>query len=295
MASTPSIAAIGEVLWDRFPDGLRFGGAPANVAVHAAGLGARSILISRVGDDELGRDARKLLADRGVETQLVQVDPIKPTGEAVVSVDAQGEPSFEIVEDAAWDHLEWVDDLEEAADKVDAVCFGTLGQRSDPSRSTIRRLLDAGSPNVIRCLDLNLRQHYHSHEAIEASLTLANALKLNRFEMTVLANLFQQPDEAHRMADYLREAFSLRWLALTLGDAGSRVFAEDVDESVAGVPVEVKDTVGAGDAFTAALLVGLLNGNDFRTAASTANELGSFVASLDGATPDLPLSYRLTQ
>ncbi|HWC72611.1 MAG TPA: carbohydrate kinase [Gemmatimonadales bacterium] len=291
----PVVVGIGEVLWDVFPDGEHFGGAPANVAMHAAGLGADAYMISAVGPDARGDAALDLFdaahVNRTAVTQLLG----RPTGVVTVTLDAGGQPAFDIASDVAWDYLPWSEDVEAVAKNANAICFGTLAQRSSVSRSTIRRALHATHPRAWRLLDVNLRQRYFDEQVIIGSLERANAVKLNHEELPVVARLCKLA--ATNVVDQLRTLcnwFGLRLAALTRGPAGSLLVTPDeVCESAAPATV-VCDTVGAGDAFTAALLVGLLERRSLADISERANAVAAYVCSQPGATPPIPETLRWT-
>jgi len=287
------IVGIGEVLWDVFPDGEHFGGAPANVAMHAAALGAAAYMISAVGPDARGAAALARLDAAGVNRDAVAELRGRPTGVVNVSVDANGQPAFEIATDAAWDYLPWSETVETVAQNADAICFGTLAQRSSVSRNTIRRALRVPPERAWRLFDVNLRQHYFDEQMVIASLELANAVKLNHEELPVIASLCKLP--AGGVADQLRmlcDWFGLRLAALTRG-AGGSVLVTATEACEASAPAtEVRDTVGAGDAFTATLLVGLLDRRPLVEISARANAVAAYVCSQPGATPPIPPELR---
>jgi len=277
------------VLWDVFPDGDHFGGAPANVAVHAAALGAEAAMVSAVGRDARGDAALQRLAAAGVDRSAITRLSDHPTGIVRVRVDAAGLPSYEIAPGSAWDAIPWSNAVEALAARADAICFGTLAQRSAISRATIRRTVAATPQTAWRLFDVNLRQTYYDAEIVAQSLALANAVKLNGEELPVVARLCGLGNAAP--IDQLRalcERFGLRLAALTRGECGSLlVSAQGVWETPAP-PTEVVDTVGAGDAFTAALLVGILGGDSLDQVNRRANAVAAYVCSQPGATPPLP-------
>ncbi|HEV8361911.1 MAG TPA: carbohydrate kinase [Gemmatimonadaceae bacterium] len=289
----PVIVGIGEVLWDVFPDGEHFGGAPANVAIHAAALGAESYMISAVGPDARGSAALARLDAAGVNRTAVAQLLGHPTGVVNVSVDAKGQPSFDIAADVAWDYLPWSRAVEEVAERADAICFGTLAQRASVSRATIKRAVRTTFPRMWRLFDVNLRQDYYDETIITSSLEMANAVKLNDEELPVVARLCRL--SATGAVDQLRmlcDWFGLRLAALTRGAAGSLlVTPSEVCESAA-LATGVRDTVGAGDAFTAALLVGLLERRSLAEVSQRANAVAAYVCSQPGATPPIPATLR---
>jgi len=282
------IVGIGEVLWDVFPDGPRFGGAPANFACHAAALGGEVSVVSRVGEDSLGEQAIVELQRRGVDTRMIATSASYPTGTVQVELDQAGIPQYEISTSTAWDHLEWSDRLEHLASKADGVCFGTLGQRGETSRQTIRRFLQATRPSCLRIFDVNLRQDFHDESMISDSLELANVLKLNVDELPVVAAIDGFTGSEVEVLRNLRNRYKLHLVALTRGARGAMLSGEDEISECKGKLVEVRDTVGAGDAFTATLAIGLLREQDLNIINGHACQVAAFVCSQAGATPPLP-------
>jgi fructokinase len=291
---THHIIALGEILWDVFPDGPRFGGAPANFGCSAAELGrdkAIVTMVSAVGDDELGRRALEALANRGVHTTGVQVNGY-PTGRVDVELDEHGAASYRFAENCAWDHLSWNHELEQLAQRCDAVCFGTLGQRGRESQETIWALVQATPESALRILDVNIREPFISDELILASLDLANVLKLNDEELPVIGRLCNVSGSDLEIMRQVARRFTLRHVALTRGPDGAVIVSEDSVSELPGVPVKVADTVGAGDAFTASMTLGLLAGQNLDTINRNAIATASFVCSQPGATMSFPDQWR---
>ena len=288
----PRVVALGEVLWDLFPDGARLGGAPSNFAVHAASLGAESVLVSRVGKDERGREVREALEAAGVEVAHVQADTSRPTGIVRVSL-TDGQPTYEIVEGAAWDAIDWVPDLEALARSADAVCFGTLAQRCDTSRRSIQAFVGATREDCLKVLDINFRQHYHSEAVARSALCFADVLKLSDEEVPILRDYVGgSPDEKVFVLD-LMASFEIGRVVLTRGAAGCLTVGPEGVHEVPSAPREVVNTVGAGDAFAAAFLLGLLAGESDRACAEWANCVGGYVVTQDSGTPAFPEGYRI--
>ena len=265
------IVAFGEVLWDLLPTGPRAGGAPFNCAFHCHQLGHPAVIVSRVGDDELGRQLRAEVRRLGMSDEYVQTDREHPTGTIEVDLDVNGLPAYRIAENVAWDFIEWEPQLEALFKSVRAVCFGTLAQRSPESRSSIRRFVaQAQCPTI---LDLNLRSPFDSAVTIRDSLVLADWLKLNE-------------DEADRLpADFELSTFDL--VCVTRGASGCCIRTPAETVSLPGISVQVADTVGAGDAFTAALLTQHLEGKLLVERARFANAYAAVVASKVGGTPTI--------
>jgi fructokinase len=288
----PKIVALGEVLWDLLPEGKMLGGAPANFAFHAHALGAESRLVSRVGDDRLGRDIRQRFSTKGLPVDGIQVDPVAPTGTVSVELCDEGQPRYTIHERVAWDAIEVTPEAMRIVADADAVCFGSLAQRSPISRATIRTLVAATPSHALRIFDINLRQEYYQRETIEVSLELASALKLNEAELPVLATMFGLSGEPREQLADLAARFGLRAIALTLGAGGSLLRVDETFSAHAGTPVAVRDTIGAGDSFTAMLALGLIAGWPAARINERANAIAAFVCSQSGATPDLPEELR---
>lgn len=282
---------IGEVLWDLLPSGSQLGGAPANFAYHTHALGASARIITRVGDDDFGNAVRRRFEEQGIEDGTVQIDTMVPTGTVTVSLVENGIPNYVIHEDVAWDGIQITPMALKAVQEADAICFGSLAQRREPSRTTIQNLVSAASPNALRVFDINLRQKYFSGEIIERSLRLANVLKLNDSELPILAKIFSLTGSIRQQISRLAMKFDLRLVALTRGPAGSLLFQDGRWSDCPSVPIEVVDTVGAGDAFAAILVLGLLHKMELDDINTLADEVARYVCSCTGATPQLPKNY----
>lgn len=289
MRERPVVAAIGEVLWDVYPDAARFGGAPANFACHAAALGADTPLVSAVGEDDFGYRALATLAGHNVDITSIVRDSAHPTGYVDVTLDAWGRAMYRFAEDVAWDHICWADMLSLLAQQVDAVCFGTLAQRSSETRETIRRFVGATPPGTLRMFDVNLRHNFFDQEIIDTSMRLATALKVNVEELPVVARLCGvQGSEHQEILRALLDQYELRLAALTCGPDGALLVTSEHVSECAAFPTDVVDTVGAGDAFTAALVMDFLQGVSLGDINRHANAVASFVCSQAGAVAPLP-------
>jgi fructokinase len=283
---------IGEVLWDLLPGGKQLGGAPANFAFHAQALGAEVRIISRLGQDEDGMEMVRRLQELGVPTECLQVDPNLPTGRVSIAVADDGQPQYTIHENMAWDRLTADENARRAIASADVVCFGTLAQRSDASRQGIRTLLSIARQDTVRVFDVNLRQHFYTREIIEESLALANALKVNDAELSRITALCGVAGDAREQLSMLTTRFKLRAAACTRGAQGALLWADGRWSEHPGTPVQVQDTVGAGDAFTAAMVLGLLADWSLDVINDRANRIAAHVASCAGATPSLPEDLR---
>lgn len=301
MTASMQIVGLGEVLWDVFPDGARFGGAPANFACSAAGIAGQAVssgavrvtMVSAVGTDELGLSALDELQQRQVSVSHVQRSN-QPTGQVLVSVDGAGLAGYQFLADTAWDDLQWSDELSRLAQKTDAVCFGTLGQRSSVSRETIQKFVAATPAECWRILDINLRPPFWTDTILRESLPLANVVKMNGEELPVVASLLSLKGDAQSQLQQLQQMFGLRLIVLTRGAGGSLLLNCDGEISqTPGQQVCIADTVGAGDAFTAALAVGLLMERPLPLTHAWADRVAAFVCTQIGGTPVFPHDLQL--
>lgn len=302
------VIGLGEVLWDVYPDVALFGGAPANFAMHAAYLGADAHIISAVGNDELGTRALDWLLSKNQPTNHILVDPKHPTGNVQVTLDRSGTPSYHFAPDVAWDYLTFPDEAFDLASKADAICFGTLAQRSKISAQSIARLLDSTPKQCLRVFDVNLRQNFYSAEVLDATLQRANVLKLNREELPVVLQALnitpaqsspsdlQQPLQLHQSnCQALIDRYNLPTVALTLGSDGSMIYHYGRWDVQPGIPVDAIDTVGAGDSFSAAMIMGLLptkdssgkelSGENLSKVHQRAARIAAYVCTQRGAVP----------
>ncbi|MEO7717317.1 MAG: carbohydrate kinase [Capsulimonas sp.] len=290
----PTLISFGEVLWDIIDGRPYLGGAPFNLAAHAARLGMNARMISCVGDDDLGRVAIVEAAKLGVDMTGVMCGE-HATGSVTVSLSDVGQPSYTIHEPAAWDFIELPSDIRRAPStlKVDAVCFGTLAQRSPISQSALHDLLEA-LPDAPTFYDVNLRQEFYSKEIIEWGLHQANIVKVNDTEAIFLSRiLFGREMSERQFANLLRSAYSMDVVLVTLGARGCLAADDTGVTHIQGRNITVRDAVGAGDAFSAAFLATWLRGGSAAEAASYGNVLGAYVATRNGAVPDYTDEIRM--
>lgn len=289
----PLVVGLGEILWDVFPDRACFGGAPANFACSASQLGGGSVdvaIVGAVGEDELGERALAELASRGVSTDFVQQAKY-PTGQVIVELDSDGHAEYAFLANTAWDNIVFTDDLKQLAEKVDVVCFGSLAQRSPISKASVQKFVAAVHADRLKLFDVNLRAPYWDIRVIEDSLQLANAAKLNDDELQILSKPFSLVGSEREMLEQLAARFSLRLVALTRGARGSLLLDKDGGCSEhPGGEVQVVDTVGAGDAFTAAIAIGTQSGLSLDQMNRWATAVAAFVCTQAGATPKFPRS-----
>jgi fructokinase len=280
------VVGLGEVLWDVLPGGACLGGAPANFAYITTLMGDQGIVASRVGQDSRGIEALRRMEELGLDIDHVQTDGEHPTGVVNVKVDGDGVAQYEIAHPVAWDCLEWNSDWQQLAADVDAVCFGSLAQRSQKSRATIRQFLRAAPEHALKVFDINFRQSYYSAEIVSESLRLADIVKLNDDELPQLLSLMKIPgkDEKPAAKNLIRE-YGLKMVCITRGSRGSLLVQGSEISEHPGFRVPVADTVGSGDAFTAGMVHEYLQGASLSLMNEVANLVGAWVASEVGAMP----------
>ena len=280
------VVGLGEILWDILPEGAHLGGAPANFAYITGLLGDEGIVASRVGNDSLGAEALRHMRELGLDSSQVQLDSAHPTGTVNVEIDDKGLARYEFAQSVAWDFLEWTTAWRLLAETADAICFGSLAQRSEQSRVTIEQFLEAASPRAVKVFDVNLRQSYYSQEVLARSMKLADIVKLNDEELPiVMAHSQLRFGDERLSAQRLIETYDLQLVCITRGAHGSLLLRDSEASEHAGFWVKVADTVGSGDAFTAGLVHEYLRGASLDQMNDLANRVGSWVASEAGAMP----------
>ena len=286
------IAGIGELLWDMLPDGKKIGGAPANFAYHVSQFGLDSCVVSAVGHDPLGEEIIDILTRKGLNFIIERVD--RPTGTVLIELDAQGVPVYDITRHVAWDHIPFTPSILELALNSRAICYGSLAQRGDMSRQTINRFMDLMPEHALKICDINLRQNFYTREVLESSMYRCNILKINDEELETITPLLSLPPlDMQEKCRHLLEAYNLKILILTCGVNGSYVFTPSLTNFLPTPKIEVVDTVGAGDSFTAAFIASLLQGKSIESAHERAVEVSAYVCTQHGAMPRLP--ERLTR
>jgi len=290
MSAPKTIIAFGELLWDIFPSGEVLGGAPSNFAYRINSLGHDGWLVTRLGKDDRGKRAADLVQANGMSLNYVQWDEKHPTGTVPVQLDAAGSPAFTILPNVAYDHIEITEPLLALAAMSDCICFGTLIQRAETSRRTLHALLDA-APQALKVLDLNLRKDCYTQETIAASLERANILKLNESEAEILTRMFNLPDTFAAFAPAVIQQWNLDICIVTLGPKGL-VAANNKKEFIQrpGHKINIIDTVGAGDAFTAGFLHCYFHERPLPYCCDFANALGALVAQTRGGTAPIKLA-----
>lgn len=253
-----NVIGIGELLWDMLPEGKELGGAPANFVYHAKYFGANSFIISAIGNDNLGKEIITVLEKRNINYSVNKIN--YPTGTVSVTL-KNGIPSYKIDENAAWDFIRLKKDAIPILEKADAICFGTLSQRSKISLKSILKAINIVPKNSLKIFDINLRASYYTKEIIKHSLNVANVLKLNDEELIVLTKMFNLKENQEDSCKQLLNKYNLKYLALTNGSKGSLIFHKDKISKFKVPKIKVVDTIGAGDSFTAAMVMGILNKN----------------------------------
>ncbi len=280
------VVGIGEALWDIYRHGRHLGGTPANVVIHACQLGEHGVLVSRVGSDVMGRELLTGLSRRQVPVRYVQVDDVHITGNVMISLDVKGVPSFRCSHDVAFDYLRHDDQHPALAASADAVLFSTLGLRSAVARQAIYQFLRAAQ-RALKIVDVNtlpLPDEFRSR--ILESLAFADVFKTNIADLQALRiALHREKETIRRFAEYLIKKYSLKLVAVTLGESGCELFDGARTVKVPGLPVRVIDTTGAGDAFSAGMIYKYLRGAALEEIAEFANLLGAYVSTNAGATP----------
>ena len=288
-----TLVGLGEALWDMLPSGKHLGGAPLNFAYITSLLGENAIIATRIGNDDLGKEIETVLRVRNLDFSGIQIDPELPTGTVDVSFKS-GQPQYEIREPVAWDALEWSAKWREIASKCDAVCFGSLAQRAQKSRETIENFLENTRPDCIKVFDINLRRPFYSREVIASSLALATILKTNDEELPEIARMFSLScDRTEQEMRAVLEKFGLEMVFVTRGERGAMAATVDEVAEHSGFSVQVRDTVGAGDAFTAAAIHSVVSGMSLKKTLAFANRWAAWVASQAGGMPTITEKLRL--
>jgi fructokinase len=283
-----TIAGIGELLWDVLPEAEVIGGAPVNFAYHVTALGAKGIPVSTIGNDARGRKALEELLKRGVDTSAISMTEDFATGYVTASLDNEGKASYDFPDEVAWDHLQINGYAENLQKSLDAVCFGSLAQRSEHSRRAIYGFLDTLDKETVKIFDINLRQDFYSEKVIRNSLKRTDILKLNEEELPVLAALTGLNGPSDKWLRVLVEKYHLQMAILSRGGSGSLLLTPASSSDHPGVATHIKDTIGAGDSFTAAATIGFLQGLPLHEINESANRIAAYVCSQRGGMPPMP-------
>lgn len=286
---TDIVVGLGEILWDIFPERKVLGGAPANFAYHVSQFGFNGYAVSAIGDDLLGKEILENLEQKGLNYLIDKT--AYPTGTVQVTLEKDGIPHYKILENVAWDNIPFTERTENLAKNTRTACFGSLAQRNDVSRTTIRKYLEAMPKDSLKIFDINLRQNFYNKELIHESLKLANMLKINDEEILVVADLYGWSGEEQDICKRLLNEYKLDIIILTKGTEGSFVFTPRQTSSLPTPKVHVADTVGAGDSFTAAFVAAYMHGERIEDAHRLAVEVSAYVCQQHGAMPKLPDSH----
>ncbi len=284
------VVGIGEVLWDIFPEGKKLGGAPANFAYHMAQLGLDSVVVSAIGDDQLGHEIIENFESKNIIYHLEKTG--YPTGTVNVEVDKQGIPQYIITENVAWDNIQYTSDLKKLAHSTSCVSFGSLSQRSEVTRNTLLCFLDDMEKDTYRIFDINLRQHFYSKEVLDESFSRCNVLKLNEEELVVISEIYHVEGNIKERCRKLLSLYGWKLIILTCGGEGSWLFTTEKNLFRETPKVDVVDTVGAGDSFTASLFAAVLKGYSLDEAHRIATDIAAYVCTQSGAMPILPNSLK---
>lgn len=286
---TDIVVGLGEILWDVFPERKILGGAPANFAYHISQFGFNGYAVSAIGEDLLGKEILENLEQKGLNYLIEKT--VYPTGTVQVTLDKEGIPQYKILENVAWDNIPFTARTENLAKNTRTACFGSLAQRNEVSRATIRQYLETMPEDSLKIFDINLRQKFYSKELIHESLTLANILKINDEEILVVADLYGWPGEEQDICKRLLNEYKLDIIILTKGTEGSYVFTPRQTSSLPTPKIHVADTVGAGDSFTAAFIAAYMHGERIEDAHQLAVEISAYVCQQHGAMPKLTDSH----
>lgn len=290
-SNPPLVIGLGEVLWDLFPNALKPGGAPANVAFQAGQLGGVGAVASRVGHDDLGDRLVAYLRERGLDLSALQRDPEHPTGRVTVDVSDPHHPRYIIHEHVAWDFIAADEALLSLARRADAICFGSLAQRAPASRAAIHAALASARPQCLIVFDINLRQHWWDIDGITQSIRASKVVKLNHDEVATLAPLLNASAEPVAFARFIQQEHGIETVCITRAEHGCLLVRGDEVVDLPGIQVNVVDAVGSGDAFSAALIIATLRNWPLRATGELANRVGALVASRPGAMPDLRTEF----
>lgn len=286
------IAGIGELLWDILPEVEKIGGAPVNFSYHVNQLGARAVAISTVGHDDRGKKALDLLQQAGLDIAGISVSDEYCTGYVNASLDKEGTAIYSFPDQVAWDHLSINEYAEDMRPQLNAVCYGSLAQRSAVSRRAILAFLDDLRPQTLRIFDVNIRQNFFSREILESSLNRTDILKMNEEELMIIAGMADLKGPDKELLPALLARYDLEMVILTRGGSGSILITQDDFSEHRGVDTQIIDTIGAGDSFTAATIIGYLQGLSLDEINDSANQVAACVCSRKGAMVSLPEELR---
>lgn len=276
------VVCFGEILWDILPTGAKPGGAPMNVAYHLRKLGISPVLITRIGNDQWGRDLLALMKEQQISTDFFQVDERLTTGVVNAKINANNEVTYDIVKPVAWDNIMWQNGMGTLISEAAYFVFGSLAYRSEVSRNTLFQLIEKAK---YRVLDINLRAPHYSKDAVEQLMAKANLLKLNHDELKLIGSWYSNAVSDIELIKAIQGKYNIDKVVVTKGAEGAMLFCDDVLYTYPGIKITVADTVGSGDAFLAGLLSQLLDNASSETSLEFASALGAFIATQTGACP----------
>lgn len=293
-SNTYSIIVIGEVLVDIFPDHESVGGAPFNFAFHLSAFNYNVKFFSRIGQDSAGVKIQRFISKHNISAGNIQIDSVHPTGRVIVTLDDKGMPDFDIIENSAYDFIDYTEDIEESLKNAKMIYIGTLVQRNKHSFNTIKRILKGKRSDTYVFYDVNLRQNCFDKNIIDNSLKYADIVKLNDEELTILKSLYKETCSDNHFIKTLCYKHNIKWLSLTRGENGSALFHRDrvLEMSPEAASLKIADTVGAGDAYSAILAIGILSKWPMKKIIEKAAEFSGAVCEINGAVPEDKQFYR---
>ncbi len=283
---SPHVICFGEVLWDVYPQGKKLGGAPFNVAAHLIQLGQKAYMISRIGKDGLGDEIKLEIKNKKIPLSTIQIDEEYRTGTVDVLLDEYGKPSYKINFPAAWDFIQYTESISKLVSNAAALIYGSLSCRNRVSYDTLFQLINQAPKTIC---DLNIRQGFYSKPLIEKLIQSASILKINDDEALLLSQLFSI--DLNNLYVEVSERYQVEIIIQTLGAKGAELFSNGSIIQAPGLSIDVKDTVGSGDAFLAGFIHSYLQGKELETALNKGCELGAFVATQWGAIPEIDINF----
>lgn len=284
----PYIVCFGEVLWDIFPEGSKAGGAPFNVAYNIHKMGIDIQVLSKTGNDDLGRKLREQIRNWGISTQLIQVDENHPTSTVIAKIDEHHEATYEIINNVAWDHIEYFSEYNKLVSNAEAFVFGSLSSRNETTRNTLLKLLDQAG---LKIFDVNLRPPFIDAELIKTLLHKADVVKINKSELQQILELTEEQYSTEEdTVKAIQRHFAVDEIVLTKGSEGARYFVGDKSYTLPAVPITVADTVGSGDAFLSGFIAKRIFNENPEEILQNAVSMGAFITSKYGACPDYDYS-----
>lgn len=288
MEKNKSVVCFGEILWDILPQGRRPGGAPMNVAYHLNRLGIKSTMISRVGDDAIGKELRDFLKGIGLGTEYIQCDPEYRTSEVIATIGKDEEVNYEIVSPVAWDFITYDSVFDRLLEESDMLVFGSLAARNEMTRNTLYQLLDKAK---FKLFDVNFRDPHYTKETVDYLLRHSDAVKLNSNELQIIGEwLGNSTGKEQKSINLIQENYGMKEIIVTKGSQGVSYYTLTERYDYAAYKVEVNDTIGSGDSFLAAFISQKLKGEPIEDILDYAVALGAYITSHSGANPE----YRLT-